>query len=181
MKKILFLVMISLLFFVGTTFSQGTLFSGRVEVEDDSKDGGSSVITLTEITRGGAVAYRVQGQLRAGAPNPYTVLHFMPDDATLERLRSGRNITFRFVGDGIPYKMEYRTSAVRDYGFHAFSFTTTANDELAFTVQNRQFTQPSWARSTALQPRTAVSLSIMPSDVSGRPPFEFIIWDVRIE
>jgi preprotein translocase subunit SecF len=182
MKKVLILALVGLLFFAGTAFSQGVPFTGTVEVENDAKDGGTSVITMTTSTRDGAPAYRIQGRMLPGAQHPYVVLTFVPDDATRERLRSARNIHFKVLGDGNRFRMEYRTEAVTDHGHHAFNFRTTAAQTQQVSIQNRQFVQPSWATMMALQPRTAKELAIIPDDaLRDGTPFDITVWDLRIE
>lgn len=182
MKKAIILVLVGILFCVGTVYSQGVPFTGEITVEDDSKDGGKSVVSLAEGTRDGAPSWLFKGQMNAGIQYPYAVLNFVPDAATKERLRNARTIRFKILGDGNRYRMEYRTSLVTDYGYHAFNFQTTAGQVQEIVIQNRQFQQPGWAVSRSLDARRAEALAIIPDDaLRGGPPFELLVWDLRIE
>jgi len=181
MKKALFLVLVGVLLSVGVAFSQGTPFVGTMTVENDLNDGGDSTITMTTSTRDGVPAFRFVGTNTTKIASSYVAAHYAPDAATLTILRNLRTLTFKILGDGNRWKVEVRTSTVRDWGFHGRIINTEAGVEQTVSIPIRHFMQPSWATSVPLNTRGVTSISWISDDSVRGKDFDITIWDVRVE
>jgi len=186
MKKTLFLILVGVLFCVGTAFSQGVLFVGEMQGVTDASDGGNSTVNVVASTRDGTPAYRVTGNVTSQFQYGFVGWEYQPDAATLARLRAMRNtssISFKVLGDGRRYTVKFRMPQrlVQDWAHHEFHFNTVAGQVQEVTVQVRQFMQPAWSSSPVSMRINQVDDISWQTHESWRPgTFDITIWDIRI-
>jgi len=148
---------------------------------DDSGDGGTSWIELTEAEIDGMTAFQLVGELTDAFVWGYAGFGLTPDDATIENLSNTEAISFMVQGDGQRYAIVFQTSVVRDYGHFWFLFEAPAVPT-RITVPMRNFMQPGWALPVGrLNQGLVTGIQWDPHGDSVRPgSFELTLWDIRL-
>jgi hypothetical protein len=141
---------------------------------------------MTQTTVDGQAAYRFQGNVRTGGAVewPYASALIEPDAATvtgMSKIPRNGAITFKVRGDGQKYWFVVATSDVKDYGYHRYSFQTTAGQTTTVRVPANQLRQPDWALRKTLNFANTVEVRWDSFSVQQNLPFDLTIWDVRFE
>jgi len=150
-------------------------------VSDDSGNGGTSTITMTEIEEGGMPAWHFAGEITESFEWGFVQFGFELDDSMREIFTSVEAISFMVRGDGQRYELLLPSTIVRDYGDFAVSFDTVAGEATRLTFPLRLFFQPGWAMPVGRLRSETVTALLWASNYSIRPgAFELEIWDVRL-
>ena len=116
-----------------TEFSDGNDSTCFVEIAEEVIDG-ETVQTVS-----------IHGTVTATAQYGESQSKIIPDEATLELLRTCTAISFKVLGDGRNYILRMPTKAVTDWGFHMNRFNTTQGEVEEIFLPIRSFRQPDWA------------------------------------
>jgi len=111
---------------------------------NDSDNGGTSTITLTEQPSG---AISISGNVTTAYQHGFVGWEAVPDTAA--KLQTATSISFKVIGDGKTYKIMLPTSSVTDYSYHFATFVASAT-ETTITVNISSFVQPAWGNPQAL-------------------------------
>jgi hypothetical protein len=161
----------------------GAGISGTWEwrVEADESSGGSSTITMTEVTQEGLPAYSFTGEITHKYEYGYVDVKVTPDDATMEQLKKATAISFRFMGNGEKAKVKIPTSDVKDYAYFLYEFDTVDGQPQTLIVPIAHLMQPSWGKAVG---NGIINLDLaewIEFEYQGPVgPYAFKIWDLRI-
>jgi hypothetical protein len=180
MKKTALLLAV-FVFCAAMAFAAGPI-NGEWSGENDSGDGGTSTITMTQVTMDGMPAYRFVGKVtQTGYEWSYLNAQLVPDADSKKAMSSARAVSFKVRGNGEKYWFCIGTTDVKDWGYHRYSFQTTAGETTTVRVPINLMRQPDWALAKRLQ---LVNTDYIQWNnfTSGAPSdFELTIWDVKFE
>jgi hypothetical protein len=163
----------------------GTLATGDWFAYNDENDKGDSTSELTaaeEVIDGQTVTvYTVRGRVTTKFQYGFAGWGIDPDPATLELFKTAKAFSFKILGDGKRYTLKYKTSDVKDYAYHEYSFNTEAGTVVAMEVPMGFFMQPSWTGTPVrLKPENVVGVEFQTHE-SWRPnTFEVKVWDFKV-
>jgi len=163
----------------------GTLAVGRWFAYDDVPDNGDSTAVLTsaeEVIGGETVtAHTVKGNVTTKFQYGFAGWGIEPDEATLELIKTAKALSFTILGDGKRYSIKFKTSDVKDYAYHEYSFNTEAGVAQTIEVPLGFFMQPSWTGSPVkLKPENVIGIEWQTHE-SWRPgTFEIKTWNFKI-
>jgi len=156
------------------------------EPHNDSNDGGTSTIFMTEAEEaidGKTVkTYRLKGEVTAKIQYGVVDVTVTPDDATLALYKTCKAISFKMLGDGRPYVIEAPISLVKDWGFHRYTIKTVAGEVKEHYIEMRMFMQPAWATSVrfARDRLTCLRIQTVNAAEGGVGPFDYKVWDFKL-
>jgi hypothetical protein len=180
MKKTLLLLVITMVLSVGFAFSADVNYVGTIEPFDDKNDGGDSTITMQTGTRDGMTTYRFFGNVTTKFIYGFAGWEFVPDAATLANLKKAKTISFKCLGDGNRYTIEFRISSVSDFGYHEYHFNTKAGEVQTVTIRMPMFMQAAWADKKGMNQNNAICLGWKTHENLRPGSYDITIWDVKI-
>ena len=163
----------------------GTLATGEWFAYNDEADKGNSTAELTaaeEVIDGQTVTtYTVRGNITTQFQYGFAGWGINPDPATLELFKTAKAFSFKILGDGKRYTLKYKTSDVKDYAYHEYSFNTDNGVAKEVEVPMGFFMQPSWTANTVrLRPENVIGVEFQTHE-SWRPNrFEVKTWDFKV-
>jgi len=178
MKKRWLLMLAGFVFCAGMAFAQGTLLAGEWATQDDVDDGGSSAITMTEVTVEGQPARRFTGTVTNKTQWPYVIAEIAPDAASKTALVNATSFSFKIRGNGKGWHFRIATSDVKDWSYHRCGFDIKAGETTTVTVPVRNIRQPDWGIPKRLNLRN-VDLIDFFCETPGT--FDVTIWDIRFQ
>jgi hypothetical protein len=166
----------------------GVLAVGEWFGYNDENDKGDSTVSLTEaqeVIDGQTVTtYTVKGNVTKKFQYGFAGWGLTPDEATLELLKTAKALSFTIVGDGKRYSIKFKTSDVKDYAYHEYSFNTEAGVAETFEVPMGFFIQPSWTGSPVrLKPENVLGVEWQTHESwrkDANNPFEIKTWGFKI-
>jgi len=200
---VVLLVLCALVFSCGTTggaakpknpksmdgLGDGVLAVGEWRAYDDTNDKGdsSAVLTTAKETIDGkeVTTYTIKGNVTSKFQYGYAGWAIDPDEATLERFKTAKAFSFTVLGDGKRYTIKFKTSDVRDYEYHEYSFNTEEGKAETFEIPMGFFMQPSWAKTPVrLKPENVVGVEWQTHESWRKDPknnpFQIKIWDFKV-
>jgi len=105
----------------------------------------------------------------------------VPDEETLELLKTCKAVSFKVKGDGKRYQIEAPISTVRDWGFHTYFFDTS-DEATEYVIQMKMFMQPSWAEATKFNQTRITKFIFKTRNAAegGVGDFSATIWDFKL-
>jgi hypothetical protein len=192
MRKAKIVALISCVMLLALVFSCATSGGGggagfagvweRWSVDDDSANGGSSTIAMTEETQEGLPANSFTGNITNQYQYGDVYPKMYPDPATIEQLQQAKAVSFRFQGDGDQYAVKFVTSEITDSAYFEYVFETVDGQPITVIVPIEFFMQPSWGKAVAPMVNTELIKFIeFQTKHNGNPgPFAFKVWDFRV-
>ena len=148
---------------------------------DDSGDGGTSTITMTEVDEEGAEARHFGGFLSDGIENSYVAFGFELDDRTMELFRSATALSFMVRGDGQRYVIQLLSGTVKDHGHFLYTFKTEDGDAVRITVPLAHFFQPGWAQPVGrFNAQSLIGMQWSIHDEIRPGNYSLTVWDFRL-
>ena len=151
----------------------------------DKGDGDTSicrVVIAEEVINGETVTtYSLSGTVTNALQYGLAECDIVPDEATLELLRTAKAVSFKVMGDGKRYNLEAPISTVTDWGFHVYGFEAP-EEATEYVVQMRMFMQPSWAAQVRFNQARIEKLIFKTRNQSegGLGDFSVKIWDLKL-
>jgi hypothetical protein len=151
----------------------------------DAANGGTSKIRLIEnierIDGEPLMTYSIDGEITGQYQYGYAGWYAIPDDPTLELLKTARAFTFKAEGDGSVYDVMLCTSDIADAAYYRTTFTARKDQVTAVTVRVGQLAQPAdWGVKKPFNQDMAVQIQFQTTN-NGRPgTFKVKIYDLRI-
>jgi len=167
----------------------GTLAVGRWFAFDDVNDKGDSTSVLTEakeVIDGKTVdVYNIKGNVTNKFQYGFAGWGIEPDSNTLARFKTAKAFGFTILGDGHRYTIKFKTSDVKDYAYHEYSFNTEAGKTETFEIPMGFFMQPSWTGSPVrLKPENVLGVEWQTHESWRKDPrnnpFQVKIWDFKV-
>jgi len=165
-----------------TVFDSKTL-NWTWKVNGDEDNGGSSTITMKEETVSkGVTGYSFSGAITNKYEYGFVNVKLMPDDATLEKLKTCTGLSFKVLGDGDRYAVKINTSDVKDYAYYEYVFDTVKGQPITVVVPIEFLMQPSWGKSIGATVNTSLAEFVeFQTTRAGSPgPYEFKLWDFKL-
>jgi len=156
---------------------------GMWEVHDDSGNGGSSTVTMTETLEDDMPAWHFAGDLTRDFIWGAVAFSMDLDERTMDLFNSATAISFmaRSGEGGQRYSIQILTRLVMDYGHFVVHFDTVAGEATRFTFPLGHFMQPGWAVNVGrLRPDAITGMQWATHDSINPGPYEITIWDVRL-
>ena len=160
-------------------------WSWEAKTPADKTDGDQSICRLVqadEVINGETVhTYSLSGTVSAAIQYGVAECEIIPDEATLELLKTAKAVSFKVKGDGKKYQFEAPISTVRDWGFHVYLFDAT-EEETEYVIQMRMFMQPAWAEAVRFnQTRITKFIFKTKNATEGGPgDFSLKMWDLKL-
>jgi len=151
----------------------------------DKDDGDTSVCVLVEADEeidGQMVhTYSLSGTVTNAIQYGLAECDILPDEATLELLKTCKAVSFKVTGDGRRYMFEAPISTVKDWGFHVYNFDT-GPDTTEYVIQMRMFMQPSWAQSVLFNQSRIQKFIFKTKNAAegGIGDFSAKMWDLKL-
>jgi hypothetical protein len=151
----------------------------------DKGDGDTSicrVVIAEEVINGETVTtYSLSGTVTNALQYGLAECDIVPDEATLELLKTCKAVSFKVMGDGKRYNLEAPISTVHDWGFHVFGFEAPA-EATEYVVQMRMFMQPSWAEAVRFNQSRIEKIIFKTRNQTegGLGDFSVKIWDLKL-
>jgi len=149
-------------------------------VNGDEDSGGTSTIFMTEGTQGGKPAYTFKGNITNEYQYGFVNVKLLPDENTLERLKTAKGFSFKVRGDGDRYAVKITTSDITDYCYYEYLFETVEGEVLEIIVPVEYLLQPSWGRYKKFNQDKAMFIEYQTTRNGSPGPFEFTLWDVKL-
>jgi hypothetical protein len=152
---------------------------------NDAANGGSSRIRLVEnvemIDGEPLMTYSLDGEITSQYQYGYAGWYAIPDDATLELLKTARAFTFKAEGDGNTYDVMFCTADISDAAYYRAAFTTRKDQATTVTVKTGQLAQPAdWGIKMPFNQDMATQIQFQTTN-NGRPgTFRVKVYDLRI-
>lgn len=151
----------------------------------DASNGGTSKIKMIEaieqIDGEPLMTYSIDGEITNQYQYGYAGWYAIPDDPTLELLKTARALTFKIEGDGNAYDVMFCTADISDAAYYRTTFTTRKDQVSAITVKIGQMVQPAdWGDKKPFNQDTATQIQFQTTN-NGKPgTFKVKIYDLRI-
>jgi predicted small secreted protein len=151
----------------------------------DAANGGSSRITIVEdiemIDGEPQMTYTISGEITNQYQYGYAGFVAVPDEETLELLKTAKAFSFKVIGDGEPYWAKLCTSDIEDSAFYGTQVLTRKDREITAMVRVGSLQQPDdWGIKKKFDQDQAFQLQWQTTN-NGRPgTFRLKIWDVRL-
>jgi len=167
----------------------GVLATGVWSAYDDTNDKGDSTATITEakevIDGQEVTTYTVKGNVTTKFQYGFAGWTLDPDEATLERYKTAKAFSFTILGDGKRYTIKFKTSDVKDFEYHEYSFNTEEGKVETFEIPMGFFMQPSWAKTPVkLKPENVIGVEWQTHESWRKPntnnPFEIKMWNFKV-
>jgi len=152
-------------------------------VNGDQDNGGTSTITMTPETLEGMPGYAFKGNITNKYQYGFVNVKLMPDNATLEKLKTITGFSFRVLGNGEDLAVKITTSDVKDYAYYEYRFSTVKDQPITVVVPLKYLMQPSWGKSIGniVNLNNAQFIEYQTTRENGSPgPFEFKLWDFKL-
>jgi len=163
----------------------GVLAVGEWMAYADASDGGDSTSELTsaeeEIDGQTVTVHTVKGNVTTKFQYGFAGWGLDPDEATLERIKAAKALSFTILGDGKKYAIKFKTSDVKDFAYHEYVFNTEAGAATTIEVPMGFFLQPAWTQDPKrLKPENVIGVEWQTHE-SWRPgAFEIKTWNFKI-
>jgi hypothetical protein len=151
----------------------------------DKGDGDTSICSVViaeEVINGETVTtYSLSGTVTNAIQYGLAECDIVPDEATLELLKTAKAVSFKVMGDGKRYNLEAPISTVTDWGFHVFGFEAST-EATEYVVQMRMFMQPAWAAQVRFNQARITKLIFKTRNQAegGLGDFSVKIWDLKL-
>jgi hypothetical protein len=188
-KKALFLMGAVLLVFALTSGKGGGKPKGPQGISGnwewaagtDSGNGGSSTITMEEVTIGGATARHFSGAITNAYEYGFVNIQIYPaDEESAELLKTCKSFSFKVKGDGLWYAVKMPTKDITDYCYWETVFETEEGKEVEVKIDVEQLIQPTWGAGKNFN-QSEVFIVEFQTTHNGKPgPFDLTIWDFKV-
>jgi len=152
---------------------------------DQEGQGGSSEIYMEE-TEDGRKHFSGYVDLVPGEDWGNALAQAVPDDVTLKALTAANGITFMFRGDGRKYKVEVKTSDVKNYNYFQIIFDSKEYTEERIAISYSSLKQNDWGGGSeyvsVFNKNNITDIAIharAEASVSGPGNFNFTVWDLK--
>jgi hypothetical protein len=151
----------------------------------DAANGGTSKIRLIEnieqIDGEPLMTYSMDGEITSQYQYGYAGWYAIPDESTLELLKTARAFTFKVEGDGNAYDVMFCTADISDSAHYRTTFNTRKDQVTVVTVRVGQLVQPAdWGIKKPFNQDMATQIQFQTTN-NGRPgTFKVKIYDLRI-
>jgi hypothetical protein len=151
----------------------------------DAANGGTSKIRLIEnielIDGEPLMTYSIDGEITSQYQYGYAGWYAIPDDPTLELLKTAKAFTFKAEGDGSTYDVMFCTADVSDAAYYRAAFNTRKDQAVTVTVRVGQLAQPAdWGIKKPFNQDMATQIQFQTTK-NGKPgTFKVKIYDLRI-
>jgi len=163
-----------------TVYDKNLKWEWRVNGDEDA--GGSSTITMKEETIQKLPGYAFKGNITNKYEYGFVNVKAVPDDATLEILKTCSGFSFKFIGDGDRYAVKILTSDVKDSAYFEYAFETVKGQAITVVVPTNYLMQPPWGKTISQTIKTNLAVMIeFQTTRNGSPgPFEFKVYDLKL-
>jgi predicted small secreted protein len=151
----------------------------------DAANAGSSRISIKEdiemIDGEPQMTYLVTGEITNQYQYGYAGFVAVPNEETLELLKTAKAFSFKVIGDGEPYWAKLCTSDIEDSAFYGIQVFTRKDREMTAMIRVSSLSQPDdWGIKKRFNQDQAFQLQWQTTN-NGRPgTFRLKIWDVRL-
>jgi len=151
----------------------------------DAASQGSSRISMIEDVENvdGEVymTYALSGEITNQYEYGYAGWYAIPDDPTLEKLITAKNVSFRVLGDGQLYTFMLCTSDIEDAAYYRSDFRTKKDEPITVTIKVGGLAQPEyWGAKKRFSQDLATQVQWQTTN-NGKPgTFNLKIWDLRV-
>ncbi|MDR0375779.1 MAG: CIA30 family protein [Treponema sp.] len=152
---------------------------------NDSANQGSSRIALIErpeeIDGNILMTYNISGEITDTYQYGYAGWYAIPDEATLELLKTARGFSFKIAGDGQAYKVMVSTADITDAAFYGREFVAKKDQETTVAFMMRQLAQPEdWGAKKPFNQDQAIQIQFQTTN-NGKPgTFKVKVYDLRV-
>jgi len=105
-----------------------------------------------------------------------------PNTETLTSLKSADAIKFKIKGDGKKYKIEIKTSDIKDHSHFQIRFATIKDQEMEITIPYSWLRQENWGTQVTFDKQKITSVAFhgrAEEGITRVGNFAFTIWDVK--
>jgi len=149
-------------------------------VNGDEDSGGTSTIFMTEGKEEGKPAYTFKGSITNEYKYGFVNVKVIPDEKTLELLKTAKGFSFKVLGDGDRYAVKITTSDITDYCFYEYVFETVEGEVVEVIIPVEYLLQPSWGQYKKFNQDKAMFIEYQTTRNGSPGPFEFKLWDVKL-
>ncbi|MDR2922694.1 MAG: CIA30 family protein [Treponema sp.] len=166
-----------------TTVYDSKTLKWEWKVNGDEDAGGSSTITMKEeAVQKGVTGYSFSGNITDKYEYGFVNVKVIPDEATLDKLKTCTGFSFKIIGDGEALAVKIVTSDVKDFAYYEYRFDTVKGQPITVVVPVGFLMQPSWGKTIGSSVNTQAAQFIeFQTTRNGSPgPFEFKLWDFKL-
>jgi hypothetical protein len=151
----------------------------------DAANGGTSKIRVIEnieqIDGEPLMTYSIDGEVSSQYQYGYAGWYAIPDEATLELLKTARAFSFKVEGDGNTYDVMFCTADISDAAYYRTAFNARKDQTTTVTVRTGQLAQPAdWGIKKPFNQDMATQIQFQTTN-NGKPgTFKVKIYDLRI-
>jgi hypothetical protein len=150
-------------------------------MDDQAGNGGSSTITMEEVSIGGATAHHFSGAITNKYEYGFAGIQILPaDDEAANLLKTCKSFSFKVKGDGLWYAVKMPTKDIEDYCYWETVFETEEGQTIEVNIAVEQLIQPSWGAGKNFT-QSEVFMVEFQTTHNGKPgPFDLTIWDFKV-
>jgi hypothetical protein len=155
----------------GTFTDAANRGTSRVSLIEDYEERDGGIVTV----------YNIAGEITSAYEYGYAGWYAIPDDPTLELLKTAKACSFKVLGDGNSYSVMLCTSDIADAAYFRTEVFTKKDQVSTVTVRTGSLHQPEdWGGKKPFNQNNATQIQFQTTN-NGKPgTFKLQVYDLRL-